>query len=249
MSTTGQKSKLKRKSRASLAIFDDASEHIIQDPINFELKMTKQKFEENLILELELLRDTYKIEELIDRIYYSRRYKDEDNVEHRHVILPKELYNIIPDQYKNRILSEMEWRGLGIRQSPGWIHYCTHNPEPYIFLFKRTETEKETFDFIEEKTLSSPMINKRRRSFKNDSRETETSSNVLTETQISPNSPKHSKENDENIEIPERPSKDNSGKKSITKEKVMLKNDVEKLRKKSKLSVPPEGLNININML
>ena len=33
--------------------------------------------------------------------------------------------------------NEDEWRGLGIRQSPGWEHYLIHQPEPHILLFKR----------------------------------------------------------------------------------------------------------------
>ena len=37
----------------------------------------------------------------------------------------------------NRLMTEMELRKLGVQQSPGWIHYMIHEPEPHILLFKR----------------------------------------------------------------------------------------------------------------
>ncbi|XP_014273184.1 cyclin-dependent kinases regulatory subunit 1 [Halyomorpha halys] len=67
------------------------------------------------------------------QIYYSERYSD-DNFEYRHVVLPKDMVNLIP---KNRLMTEKEWRSIGVTQSPGWIHYMTHSPEPHILLFKR----------------------------------------------------------------------------------------------------------------
>lgn len=30
-----------------------------------------------------------------------------------------------------------EWRGLGVQQSRGWVHYAIHRPEPHIMLFRR----------------------------------------------------------------------------------------------------------------
>ena len=41
----------------------------------------------------------------------------------RHVILPKELAKTLP---KTRLLSEAEWRGIGVQQSRGWHHYAIH---------------------------------------------------------------------------------------------------------------------------
>ena len=41
----------------------------------------------------------------------------------RHVILPKELLRQLP---RNRLLSESEWRGVGVQQSRGWVHYALH---------------------------------------------------------------------------------------------------------------------------
>jgi cyclin-dependent kinase regulatory subunit CKS1 len=97
------------------------------------------------------------------RIHYSERYSDED-YEYRHVILPKPLLKLIPKQYFNpddsgvlRLLSEVEWRGIGITQSLGWEHYEVHGtylhssgvsgsdrctriaPEPHVLLFRRAK--------------------------------------------------------------------------------------------------------------
>ncbi|KAM0787343.1 hypothetical protein ACM66B_003432 [Microbotryomycetes sp. NB124-2] len=73
------------------------------------------------------------IEKYSDSIFYSARYND-DEFEYRHVILPKALIKYLPS---DRLALEDEWRGIGIRQSPGWEHYLRHAPEPHILLFKR----------------------------------------------------------------------------------------------------------------
>ena len=73
---------------------------------------------------------------MIRQIYYSPKYEC-DNIEYRHVILPKQLHELIPADYLDCLLSEDEWRALGIRMSPGWNHYEIHGPEPHIFLFRR----------------------------------------------------------------------------------------------------------------
>ncbi|KAJ3225408.1 Cyclin-dependent kinases regulatory subunit 2 [Clydaea vesicula] len=49
-------------------------------------------------------------------------------------ILPKEIAAFV---IKDRLMTEDEWRALGVRQSPGWHHYMIHEPEPHILLFKR----------------------------------------------------------------------------------------------------------------
>jgi len=84
-----------------------------------------------------------KIKEYIANIHYSDRYSD-DEYEYRHVILPKPLFKMIPKAYFNaddpgvlRLLSEAEWRGIGITQSLGWEHYEVHAPEPHVLLFRR----------------------------------------------------------------------------------------------------------------
>ena len=70
---------------------------------------------------------------MASRIEYSEKYTD-DSFEYRHVILPKELAKNLP---KARLLSETEWRGIGVQQSRGWQHYAIHRPEPHILLFRR----------------------------------------------------------------------------------------------------------------
>ncbi|GLB34809.1 putative binds to the catalytic subunit of the cyclin dependent kinases and is essential for their biological function [Lyophyllum shimeji] len=84
-----------------------------------------------------------KLEEYIEKIHYSDRYSDDD-YEYRHVILPKQLLKMIPKSFFNddesgtlRLLSEPEWRGIGITQSLGWEHYEVHAPEPHVLLFRR----------------------------------------------------------------------------------------------------------------
>ena len=34
-----------------------------------------------------------------------------------------------------------EWRGLGVQQSRGWVHYAIHRPEPHILLMRRPRTD------------------------------------------------------------------------------------------------------------
>ena len=82
-------------------------------------------------------------------IYYSDKYTD-DKYEYRHVMLPKDLAKLVP---KTHLMSEAEWRNLGVQQSlgritgsrellndlliAGWVHYMLHEPEPHILLFRR----------------------------------------------------------------------------------------------------------------
>ncbi|CAD7935332.1 unnamed protein product [Amoebophrya sp. A25] len=77
-----------------------------------------------------------------DEIEYSEKYMD-DTYEYRHVILPK---HVAKKMYANfgygnkqtrTLLTEDQWRGLGVQQSRGWCHYETHRPEPHILLFRR----------------------------------------------------------------------------------------------------------------
>ena len=67
------------------------------------------------------------------QIYYSDKYDDEV-YEYRHVQLPKEMAKKVP---KSQLMTEEEWRSLGVQQSPGWEHYMKHDPEPHILLFRR----------------------------------------------------------------------------------------------------------------
>jgi len=83
-----------------------------------------------------------------EEIEYSDKYVDEV-YEYRHVLLPKrvmkEMFRVIQSVVLDpkkppaelRILSETEWRSLGVQQSRGWQHYEVHRPEPHILLFRR----------------------------------------------------------------------------------------------------------------
>uniref|UniRef100_A0A8C1H2U6 Cyclin-dependent kinases regulatory subunit n=2 Tax=Cyprinus carpio TaxID=7962 RepID=A0A8C1H2U6_CYPCA len=62
-------------------------------------------------------------------MYFSRSV-----VRTAHVMLPKQLSKLVPSSH---LMSEEEWRGLGVQQSQGWIHYMIHKPEPHILLFRR----------------------------------------------------------------------------------------------------------------
>lgn len=68
-----------------------------------------------------------------NNIQYSEKYYD-DVYEYRHVVLPPEIAQLLP---KGRLLSEAEWRGIGVQQSRGWVHYAIHRPEPHIMLYRR----------------------------------------------------------------------------------------------------------------
>ncbi|KAA3671517.1 cyclin-dependent kinase regulatory subunit CKS1 [Paragonimus westermani] len=78
-------------------------------------------------------------------IYYSEKYYDDTN-EYRHVHLPKEIAKKVP---KNRLMTEYEWRELGIQQSAGWVHYMIHEPEPHIILFRRPRTDIPTASTVQ----------------------------------------------------------------------------------------------------
>ncbi|CAK9297029.1 unnamed protein product [Gordionus sp. m RMFG-2023] len=71
-------------------------------------------------------------------ILYSDKYYD-DIYEYRHVFLPKELVELIPQDH---LMSEKEWRGIGVQQSVGWIHYMIHKPEPHVLLFRRKRAKE-----------------------------------------------------------------------------------------------------------
>ena len=66
-------------------------------------------------------------------INYSDKYTD-DHYEYRHVTLPAALAKLVP---RNHLMTETEWRNLGVQQSVGWVHYMMHAPEPHILMFRR----------------------------------------------------------------------------------------------------------------
>ncbi|OCT66742.1 hypothetical protein XELAEV_18042993mg [Xenopus laevis] len=63
-------------------------------------------------------------------IYYSDKYDDE-LYEYRHVMLPKDIAKRVP---KTHLMSESEWRNLGVQQSQGWVHYMIHEPGKTTYL-------------------------------------------------------------------------------------------------------------------
>lgn len=64
---------------------------------------------------------------------YSDKYVD-SLYEYRHVKVPRTHAGGIP---KSRLMSEAEWRRLGVQQSKGWQHYMRYAPEPTVLLFRR----------------------------------------------------------------------------------------------------------------
>lgn len=82
-----------------------------------------------------------------NNILYSEKYYD-DKYEYRHVQITPDIAKLVP---KHRLMSEEEWRSIGIRQSRGWMHYMVHDPEPHIILFRRPfngqpPTQEEQFE-------------------------------------------------------------------------------------------------------
>lgn len=73
------------------------------------------------------------------QIYYSDKYYD-DIYEYRHVVLPRDISKHVP---KSHLMTEAEWRSLGVQQSQGWIHFMKHEPEPHILLFRRKKAVEE----------------------------------------------------------------------------------------------------------
>lgn len=69
---------------------------------------------------------------------YSETYQD-GTYEYRHVTLPiemmRDIYQICDGRL--RLMSECEWRALGVRLPRGWRHYSIHRPEPHILLMRR----------------------------------------------------------------------------------------------------------------
>nr|ODN90453.1 hypothetical protein L203_01562 [Cryptococcus depauperatus CBS 7841]ODO03764.1 hypothetical protein L204_00103 [Cryptococcus depauperatus CBS 7855] len=73
-----------------------------------------------------------------EKIHYSARYANDD-WEFRHVIIPKPLVRFIPPG----ICAEEIWRGIGIKQSPGWEMYMRH--DPHVLLFRRPKNYDQIY--------------------------------------------------------------------------------------------------------
>uniref|UniRef100_A0A8C3WR90 Cyclin-dependent kinases regulatory subunit n=1 Tax=Catagonus wagneri TaxID=51154 RepID=A0A8C3WR90_9CETA len=66
------------------------------------------------------------------QIYYSYKY-DNERCEYWQVMLPKDIARLAP---KTHLMSESEWRNLGVQQSQGWVHYMIHEPESHVLLLR-----------------------------------------------------------------------------------------------------------------
>ena len=53
----------------------------------------------------------------------------------RHVTIPPALLPLLPKN--NRLMSEPQWRAIGIQQSRGWEHYTSFEHEPRVLPFRR----------------------------------------------------------------------------------------------------------------
>lgn len=58
-------------------------------------------------------------------------------------MLPKELVKLVP---KSHLMTEDEWREIGVQQSEGWVHYMTHKPGRLFNHF--TEQHVLIFEFF-----------------------------------------------------------------------------------------------------
>jgi len=52
-------------------------------------------------------------------------------VRDRHVILPEDLAKTLPVTH---LMTETEWRNIGIQMSTGWVHYMRHGPGILLLL-------------------------------------------------------------------------------------------------------------------
>ena len=47
-------------------------------------------------------------------------------------MLPKDIAKLVP---KTHLMSESEWRAIGVQQSQGWVHYMQHEPGKHNSLY------------------------------------------------------------------------------------------------------------------
>uniref|UniRef100_T1J6P5 Cyclin-dependent kinases regulatory subunit n=1 Tax=Strigamia maritima TaxID=126957 RepID=T1J6P5_STRMM len=64
-------------------------------------------------------------------IEYSDKYSD-DEYDYRHVTLPVVLARLVP---RTHLMTETEWRNLGVKQSVEWKHYMFHGPGMKLVVF------------------------------------------------------------------------------------------------------------------
>ncbi|MEN2496049.1 MAG: Cks1bp [Marteilia pararefringens] len=74
-----------------------------------------------------------------DKIFYSVKYYD-DMYEYRHVVLSSDISKRLP---RNNLMTETEWRNIGVQQSIGWKNYMKYSPENYVVLFRKLRVREE----------------------------------------------------------------------------------------------------------
>lgn len=80
-----------------------------------------------------------KIFNLIMSFIYSNIIEDR-SYQYRQVTTNKDIANLVQEK---GLLSEIEWRELGINMSRGWMHYTVYVLEPTILLFRRLKNSRE----------------------------------------------------------------------------------------------------------
>lgn len=96
----------------------------------------------------------------------------------RHVILPPDLTKLVP---KSHLMTETEWRNLGVQQSPGWVHYMMHAPEPHVILFRRPRTDLPEAAAVVTSTAQAPTTSTSTSSANTEQPPTNTASNVAVQ--------------------------------------------------------------------
>lgn len=72
---------------------------------------------------------------------YSERYSD-DFYEFRHVVVPPQVRKH-PHITGMVLMTEQQWRAMGVQQSRGWEHYAFYHPEPHVLLFRRPLNQQQ----------------------------------------------------------------------------------------------------------
>ncbi|KAF9938342.1 Cyclin-dependent kinases regulatory subunit (Cell division control protein cks1) [Mortierella alpina] len=136
-----------------------------QQQLEEEQQLQQQQQQQQLKQQQEEMAFQEKYNKMIDAIEYGDVYYD-SKYEYRNVTLPKIMLSFIdrrfmeyPDNpYCNilRILSEEEWRAVGITMSQYWDNWMRHDPEPHVLLFRRpvgtgAKMKKETQRLAKEK--------------------------------------------------------------------------------------------------
>jgi len=72
-------------------------------------------------------------------------------------MLPKELCKLVP---KSHLMSEAEWRSIGVQQSQGWIHYMKHDPgnAPFICQVTSATVQKVAFMSVIQQVVRSSLV-------------------------------------------------------------------------------------------